>query len=210
MTLRASSNGSAPKRSRTGMVLAASAAALAAAAVYNTYRARQVERKHPPSDASSTSTASGSTISSGARAAGGPAPRQRRDRRGLDPERRARPCRRAAPRHRLRPPRLRLQRAAARLGVDGREPGRAPSPRLRTARHRAPGRGRALLGDERCPGDRPRRPGSRARPGPDLRLLQPDPAGGRVAGGTCGAVPVLGDVLRYTVSPLFGAATCRC
>ena len=30
------------------MVLAASAAALAAAAVYNTYRARQVERQHPP------------------------------------------------------------------------------------------------------------------------------------------------------------------
>ena len=48
MTLRASSNGSAPKRSRTGMVLAASAAALAAAAVYNTYRARRVERQHPP------------------------------------------------------------------------------------------------------------------------------------------------------------------
>ena len=48
MTLRASSNGSAPKRSRTGMVVAASAAALAAAAVYNTYRARQVERQHPP------------------------------------------------------------------------------------------------------------------------------------------------------------------
>jgi pimeloyl-ACP methyl ester carboxylesterase len=48
MTLRASPNGSAPRRSRTGMVLAASAAALAAAAVYNTYRARQVERKHPP------------------------------------------------------------------------------------------------------------------------------------------------------------------
>jgi pimeloyl-ACP methyl ester carboxylesterase len=48
MTLRASSNASAPKRSRTGMVVAASAAALAAAAVYNTYRARQVERQHPP------------------------------------------------------------------------------------------------------------------------------------------------------------------
>jgi hypothetical protein len=30
------------------MVLAASAAALAAAALYNTYRARQVERQHPP------------------------------------------------------------------------------------------------------------------------------------------------------------------
>ena len=30
------------------MVLAASAAALTAATVYDTYRARQVERKHPP------------------------------------------------------------------------------------------------------------------------------------------------------------------
>ena len=51
MSLRAFPTGtgpSAPRRSRTGMVLAASAAALAAAAVYNTYRARQVERKHPP------------------------------------------------------------------------------------------------------------------------------------------------------------------
>jgi pimeloyl-ACP methyl ester carboxylesterase len=48
MSFRASSNGSASKRSRTGMVVAASAAALAAAAVYNTYRARQVERQHPP------------------------------------------------------------------------------------------------------------------------------------------------------------------
>jgi len=48
MSFRASSNASAPKRSRTGMVVAASAAALAAAAVYNTYRARQVERQHPP------------------------------------------------------------------------------------------------------------------------------------------------------------------
>ena len=35
--------------SRTGKILAASAAALAAAALYNTYRARKVEREHPPS-----------------------------------------------------------------------------------------------------------------------------------------------------------------
>jgi len=36
------------KRSWTGTVLAASAAALAAAAVYNTYRAHKAEREHPP------------------------------------------------------------------------------------------------------------------------------------------------------------------
>lgn len=37
-----------PTRSRTGAVLAASAAALAAAAVYNTHRAHKAEREHPP------------------------------------------------------------------------------------------------------------------------------------------------------------------
>ena len=37
-----------PRRSRTGTILAVSAAALAAAALYNTYRARRVEREHPP------------------------------------------------------------------------------------------------------------------------------------------------------------------
>jgi len=36
------------RQSQTTTILAASAAALAAAALYNTYRARQVERKHPP------------------------------------------------------------------------------------------------------------------------------------------------------------------
>ncbi|WP_223861852.1 alpha/beta fold hydrolase, partial [Geminicoccus harenae] len=34
--------------SRTGKILAASAAALAMAALYNIYRSRQVERQHPP------------------------------------------------------------------------------------------------------------------------------------------------------------------
>lgn len=38
--------GSTP--SRTGTILAASAAVLAAAALYNTYRARKEERDHPP------------------------------------------------------------------------------------------------------------------------------------------------------------------
>ena len=37
-----------PKTPRAGKILAASAAALAAAALYNTYRTRQVERNHPP------------------------------------------------------------------------------------------------------------------------------------------------------------------
>jgi pimeloyl-ACP methyl ester carboxylesterase len=37
-----------PKMPRAGKILAASAAALAVAALYNTYRARQVERDHPP------------------------------------------------------------------------------------------------------------------------------------------------------------------
>jgi pimeloyl-ACP methyl ester carboxylesterase len=37
-----------PTSSRTGTILAASVAALAAAALYNTYRARKVEREHPP------------------------------------------------------------------------------------------------------------------------------------------------------------------
>ncbi len=37
------------KLSRTGTVLATSAAALVAAAVFNTYRARKAEREHPPS-----------------------------------------------------------------------------------------------------------------------------------------------------------------
>ena len=37
-----------PTRARTGTILAVAAAALAAAAVYNTYRARKVEREHPP------------------------------------------------------------------------------------------------------------------------------------------------------------------
>src|SRR3954447_18719973 len=35
-------------RSRAGTVLAATAAALGAAAFYNSYRTRQVERRHPP------------------------------------------------------------------------------------------------------------------------------------------------------------------
>ncbi len=38
----------APAPSRTGAILAASAATLAAAALYNTYRARKAERDHPP------------------------------------------------------------------------------------------------------------------------------------------------------------------
>jgi pimeloyl-ACP methyl ester carboxylesterase len=37
-----------PTSSRTGTILAASAAALAAAALYNTYRARKAEQDHPP------------------------------------------------------------------------------------------------------------------------------------------------------------------
>lgn len=37
-----------PTRARTGTILAVAAAALAAAALYNTYRARKVERDHPP------------------------------------------------------------------------------------------------------------------------------------------------------------------
>ena len=41
--------GRAPgRRSRTGAVLAVSAAALAAAALYNARRTRKVEREHPP------------------------------------------------------------------------------------------------------------------------------------------------------------------
>ena len=51
MTQHAFRNGAGPgasRLSRAGMVLAASAAALAASAVYNAYRARQVERQHPP------------------------------------------------------------------------------------------------------------------------------------------------------------------
>jgi pimeloyl-ACP methyl ester carboxylesterase len=40
--------GRGSKRSRTGAILAASAAALAAAAVYNTLRTRRVERENPP------------------------------------------------------------------------------------------------------------------------------------------------------------------
>jgi hypothetical protein len=36
------------KRSRNAMVLAGSAAAIAAMALWNTYRARKVEREHPP------------------------------------------------------------------------------------------------------------------------------------------------------------------
>ena len=38
-----------PKASRTGKILAASAAVLAASAVYNIYRTRKVEHEHPPS-----------------------------------------------------------------------------------------------------------------------------------------------------------------
>ena len=37
-----------PKTSRARKILAASAAALAVAALYNTYRTRKVERDHPP------------------------------------------------------------------------------------------------------------------------------------------------------------------
>jgi pimeloyl-ACP methyl ester carboxylesterase len=37
-----------PATSRTGKILAASAVSLAAAVLYNTYRARKVERDHPP------------------------------------------------------------------------------------------------------------------------------------------------------------------
>src|SRR4051795_4720987 len=47
-TLPAGTNPSPPGRSRTGAVLAAAAAALAAAAVYNTVRTRRVERENPP------------------------------------------------------------------------------------------------------------------------------------------------------------------
>src|SRR3954469_7799225 len=51
LTLRALPAGRAPSppgRSRTGVVLAAGAAALAASALYNAYRARRTEREHPP------------------------------------------------------------------------------------------------------------------------------------------------------------------
>ena len=51
MTARAflaKSSPSASGWSRTGTVLGAAAAALGAAALYNSYRARQVERQHPP------------------------------------------------------------------------------------------------------------------------------------------------------------------
>src|SRR3954449_9570700 len=44
----AGSGPSASGWSRTGTVLAATAAALGAAALYNSYRTRQVERRHPP------------------------------------------------------------------------------------------------------------------------------------------------------------------
>ena len=43
---KARKGGSTP--SRTGTILAATAAALAAAAVYNTYRASRAEQEHPP------------------------------------------------------------------------------------------------------------------------------------------------------------------
>src|SRR5829696_1577855 len=46
--LPANLTGRVSKRSRAGVILAASAAALAAAAVYNTLRTRRVEREHPP------------------------------------------------------------------------------------------------------------------------------------------------------------------
>jgi pimeloyl-ACP methyl ester carboxylesterase len=49
MTIRAFLTGTGPSApSRIGVVLAASAAALGAAALYNTYHTRQVERRHPP------------------------------------------------------------------------------------------------------------------------------------------------------------------
>jgi pimeloyl-ACP methyl ester carboxylesterase len=51
MSVRASiakSSPSTPGWSRTGTVLGAAAAALAAAALYNSYHTRQVERRHPP------------------------------------------------------------------------------------------------------------------------------------------------------------------
>src|SRR3954454_5265802 len=47
-TLPAGPGPSTPGRSRTGAVLATSAAALAALALYNVYRARRAEREHPP------------------------------------------------------------------------------------------------------------------------------------------------------------------
>ncbi len=51
MTDRAFPAGAGPgtsRRSRVGTILAASAAALASAALFNAYRTRQVEREHPP------------------------------------------------------------------------------------------------------------------------------------------------------------------
>jgi pimeloyl-ACP methyl ester carboxylesterase len=41
-------NATLAKRSRNGIVLAGSAAAIAAMALWNTYRAREIEREHPP------------------------------------------------------------------------------------------------------------------------------------------------------------------
>ena len=48
MDFRAGAGSSAPGWPRAGAVLAAAAAALGAAALYNSYRTRQVERRHPP------------------------------------------------------------------------------------------------------------------------------------------------------------------
>ena len=111
-----------------GSALAATAAALAAAALYNTYRTRQVERRAPARRTLRRGRRRPAALPRAGRGhPGRPDPRQRRHRRGLGPERRARPCRRAgAPRHRLRPSRLRLQRPAARHGVDRRGAGRPP------------------------------------------------------------------------------------
>src|SRR3954449_9634385 len=132
--------------SRTGTVLGAAAAALGAAALYNGYRSRQVERRHPPTGR--FVEVDGVRLHYLERGAGTPVVLIHGNvvtaedwvlSGVLDQV--------AAQGHQViaLSPWLRLQRPTTSYGVDRRGAGRSSPPRLRASRHRAPGGGRPLL-----------------------------------------------------------------
>ena len=170
-----------------GTVLAATAAALAASALYNAYRTRRAEREHPP--AGRFVEVDGVRLHYLERGAGPPVVLLHGNVVTAEDWVLSGVLDRVAERHRVvafdRPgyghsdrPRGSAWTAAEQADLLRRALG-AP-------RRRAAGRGRPLVGDERRPGARPGRPGGGARAGPGVRLLRADPAGRRAAGGARG------------------------
>ena len=106
----------------------------------------------------------------------------------------------------VRPARVRLQRTAALAPLGGLRTGRAAAQGPGPTRGQATGGRRPFLGHDGRPGAGHPAPGRHGRPRAALRLLLPDLSPGRVDGGA-GGDPCWADILRYTISPIFGWLT---